>query len=209
MLNTIAEALQPGRRSIDRISEDLRALNSDLAAARTAYAEACLDCAEGKPDAEKRKQRAEIERDRIQKRCDELQAALAMAHAREQQKADEAARAEHAARWNTAVRVAEKRHEHISQKLAKSAAAFASDYVEAIRLTEELYVALPAMPDPTAAMLDKTLVEVAVRKELLRRDVDFAFSWPWGKPSLPEFLEPFSGALDVVRSWASRAKETL
>jgi hypothetical protein len=123
-----------------------------------------------------------------------------------QQQADQE-RTEKQARWQNAVKVAETRHEHISQKLAKSAEAFAKDYVEALRLTNELYEALPAMPDPTAAMIDKTLVETAVRKELLRRDVDFAFSWPWGKVNLPEFLEPFNGALSVIRNWAERAKD--
>jgi hypothetical protein len=116
-------------------------------------------------------------------------------------------RAEKIAKWQNAVKVAEKRHDHISQKLARSAEAFAKDYVEALALTNELYAALPAMPDPTAAMVDKSLVEIAVRKELLRRGASFAFHWPWGTVSLPEFVGQFSGALDVVRDWAERAKD--
>jgi hypothetical protein len=116
-------------------------------------------------------------------------------------------RAEKLAKWQNAVKVAEKRHEHISQKLAKSAEAFAKDYVEALALTNELYAALPAMPDPTAALIDNTLIEIAVRKELQRLDVGFAAITPWGKASIPEFLPQFAGALEVIKSWPTRVKE--
>jgi hypothetical protein len=206
MLNTLADALHPGRRSIDQISENLRALNTDIAAARAAYSEACLDVVEGKPEAEKRKQRVEAERDRIQKRCDELQAALALAHERERQKADEAAAAERAAYWQKVVQSAESRHAAV-QRLGKSMATFAADYIGVLKLNEELKVMLPPDHDSGAVMTDRIVLETAMRKELCRLGLSWCFSWPWGAVSLPEFIGQFNGALDVIRGCAAQAKD--
>lgn len=132
-----------------------------------------------------------------------LRLALSAAQSKLATQQAETERSERRARWQGVVTAAERRHESIL-KLARSAEAFAQDYVRALELNNELYAALPAqMPDPDAALLHKNLIEISVRKELLRRGVSFAFDWPWGVASLPEFTAQFDQALDVIKGWAA------
>jgi hypothetical protein len=206
MLTSLADTFRPIRRSVDRISEDLRALDTELAAANTAYAEACLDLVEGKPEAEKRKQRAEAERDRLTKRHDDLQAALALAQAREQQKADEAATAERRRIWENVSRLADERLT-ASRKMEQAAKEYAAAYKALLAKTEAVYVALPdaqrSRVDLDGAILRIQGVEEAARLELLRLGIEWSISYPW-KSEIQPFAGKFENATQVVHAWAPK-----
>ncbi len=110
------------------------------------------------------------------------------------------------AQWDKAVKLADARAA-AAAKVARSAAEFAADYTNLLRLTGDLTGALPDTPDPDAAWLRASQVETSVRKELIRLDVDWAMQWAWGKPALGEFLEPFRGAVTVVQRWRDAANK--
>lgn len=147
------------------------------------------------------KRDAEAARDK----ADALTAALATAWA--QMRAREAAAhlADQAAAWQHAVDLAASRVQHMA-KLEKSLATFAADYLEALRLNEELVAALPKNPDSQAAVTDRVTLETAMRKELCRRGLSFAFTWPYGVVNLPEFMPQFEGGLHVISQWAEARK---
>ncbi|OIT11703.1 hypothetical protein BL241_11560 [Ralstonia solanacearum] len=135
-------------------------------------------------------------------RVSAVRAALATARARLSAAQQQESRAELAARWDKAVGVAAERHV-IAQRLAKSAEQFAADYAALIEANSKLYAALPgSAPDPEAALMHNTLLETAVRMHLLKSGAGWAFSWPYGTVSLPDFREQNASALQVVRSWA-------
>lgn len=106
-------------------------------------------------------------------------------------------------RWDRAVSLAEVRNEVVA-RLAQSMAAFVSDYGELFNATTELSRALPCQPDPDGAMLHRDLVEIAVRKELVRLGL------PWALPGAASLqLEPiarrFEGIPDKIHQWGAAA----
>ncbi len=115
-----------------------------------------------------------------------------------------ASREAHMARWRTAIAVSARKLD-AEKRLAKSAKAFAEDYRAVMALNGEFHQAAPAIPDPEAAMAHATIIETAVRKELLRQGVPWAFSWPYGTVSLPEFLPQCEAAHELVKRWAPEA----
>jgi hypothetical protein len=134
-----------------------------------------------------------------------FEGALATAKAQQAAVQVKESRAAHVQRWANAERVAEKRHAHLTKKLHASLTQFATDYAEALKLNADLHHALPANPDPDAAMTHATLIETAVRKELLKQGLPWCFSWPYGVVSLPDFAHQFDDALEIVRRWAPKA----
>jgi len=187
--------------SVVRIESELCTLSATLETAHTTYAAACLDAAEGAPGAAERLLQAESERDRVNKRIAQARAALSVAQARAQVAAEAEATAARAAAWETAVAVAEKQYAHITGKLIPAIAALAGHYRTALELREQLQAALPSTPDADAPLLRRDSLETAMRQEMARAGLEFCFSWPWGRTSLPELEKTSSGALGLIRRW--------
>jgi hypothetical protein len=131
-------------------------------------------------------------------------AALTAAKARQVATTTSAARAELETKWTQAGVLAAERCA-AAAKFKRSLEAAARDYQTFIQLGSDLTAALPESPDLDAAMLRSTDVEIAIKKEMLRVGFDFVFSWPYGKVSLPNFLEPFEATAQLVRQWRDSA----
>ena len=139
--------------------------------------------------------------DAAREKADALTAALMTARAQLSARQASAWLEERAAAWQHAVDLAARRVHHMA-KLEKSANAFVADYLEALRANEELVAALPSNPDSAAAITDRMTLETALRKELCRLGLPWAFTWPYGTVNLPEFLPQFEGGLHVISQWA-------
>jgi hypothetical protein len=131
-----------------------------------------------------------------------LRSALAAAQTKQvtaQTEADEEAKR---AERQKAIALAEDRHKAI-ERLAKTAAVFAAEYNAVLRINSDLLAHLPNH-DSMAALTDRYGLETALRKELVRLDLPWCFSWPYGKVSLPDLLPQFEGALGVIRNLLSK-----
>jgi hypothetical protein len=204
MLNQLADAIRP---SIPRLESQLAQAEANLSSKQAILDSLLVSGELDSPVVSK----ADAEVAVAERKLKNIQRLLADARSKQsaEQATEQAAkeRAEKRASWAAVVAAAEKRHAHISQKLAKSAEEFAQDYVQALKLTAELYASLPApMPDPEVALLHKDLIEISVRKELQRQGVDYERGWPWGVEGIygiPDFLPQYDNALDVIRRWAA------
>lgn len=179
-------------------SESLEA-NNQLEDARNAWAECLADEAEGTGGSaatEKAEQALQLAKQVADKAAAAVRAVEARQHATEVN----SERAALAARWAKAERLAEARTKKAAG-LKKTAETFAADWLSLMDLTQELNDALPLKPDPDAGLLWGSHIESAVRMELLRLGVDWAFPWPFGKVSLPEFMAPFEDTQKVIQGW--------
>ena len=201
MLSTVT----PKQETLDRIVGELQTLDADIAAATRARGIASLEHEEGVAGADKRKQQAQSDIDRLAQRRKDLEEALLAAQAREKAARLAAMDADKGKAWKRAVDLASKRNDHIA-KLEKSLAQFAADYIEALRINDELVGSLPKNPDSHAAITDRFVLETALRRELTRNGLAWAFTWPYGVSTLPELMPQFEGALHVVSQWAEANK---
>jgi len=88
--------------------------------------------------------------------------------------------------------------------LGRVAKEFSDSYLALVASTQELNDAIrevDSQPDIDGLKLWSTHVETAVRAELFRLGIDWAFSWPYGRVSLPEFMPQFAEAEQVLRTW--------
>jgi hypothetical protein len=106
--------------------------------------------------------------------------------------------------WSRAEVLAAERAE-VAARLAKAVAAFSATYLDFMKVNADLTGALPEAPDLDAAFLRDVQVETGIRMELQRLGVDWAFNWPYGKISLPDFLEPFKATPDLIHQWRENA----
>ena len=186
-----------------RLAIALASAKDKLDHAREAWSDAVADEAEdkGTPGASDKAEKALT----LAKRdADKAAAALRAVDARQAKTAAGSERAALAEQWRKSETLTEARVA-AANRLARSMKEFASDYNTLLRLTGDITAVLPKAPDMDAAWLRASQVETSVRKELLRLDVDWAYSWPWGKVSLTDFVEPFKGAVSVVKRWRDSA----
>jgi hypothetical protein len=132
--------------------------------------------------------------------ADAYRQALQAARARQATADADEQHAAHRARWDDALAIADKRQATL-ERLAAVAAEFASTYTEALKLNSDLVAALPEVPDHDAGQLRFQHIETLVRQELVRLDVSWAFSHPWGKHSLEPMVPQFQRATALIHSW--------
>ena len=187
-----------------RLAADLTASQSRADAAHIAWAEATADeQAAGGTDTS-RSDALDEDLSRALREVNKLEKALEAVQARKETSAAAAARAELETKWTQAGVLAAERCA-AAVKFKRSLEAASRDYQAFIQLGSDLTAVLPEAPDLDAAMLRSTDVEIAVKKEMLRVGFDFVFSWPYGKVSLPNFLEPFEATAQLVRQWRDSA----
>jgi hypothetical protein len=87
------------------------------------------------------------------------------------------------------------------KKLHASLVAFAADYRDVLESNEQRFNSLVTVPDPDAAMFYTPVIETAVRLELVKHRIPWAFSWPWGDQQLPDFMAKFDGVPAMVKGW--------
>jgi hypothetical protein len=87
------------------------------------------------------------------------------------------------------------------KKLHLSLVQFAKDYRDVLESNEQRFNSLLTVPDPHAAMIYTASIETAVRQELVRHRLPWAFSWPWGEHELPDFLAKFEPVPALVKRW--------
>jgi hypothetical protein len=107
------------------------------------------------------------------------------------------------AEWKNTVKLAEDRQEAIT-RMAKSAADFARDYNEVLRINSDLLAHLPMSHDSIAALTDRPTLETTLRRHLVKNDLPWATQWAWGKVSLPDLVPQSEGALSVIRNLAPK-----
>jgi hypothetical protein len=90
-------------------------------------------------------------------------------------------------------------------RLAKSIEDFASCHEDFLKVNADLTGALPEAPDLDAAFLRDVQVETAIRMELQRLGVDWAYNWPYGIVSIPPFTPPFEATAALVSRWRESA----
>jgi hypothetical protein len=182
-----------------RLASELLEANNKLEEARNAWVECLADEAEGTGGAAAT-ENAEKALLLAKQVADKAAAAVRAVEARQRATEAISEREALAACWAKAERLTEARTKKAAT-LKKSAEAFAEDWLSLMALTQELNDALPFKPDPDAGLLWGTHVEIAVRQELLRLGVDWAFTCPFGKVSLPEFMPPFEDTQKVIQRW--------
>ena len=141
--------------------------------------------------------------EKAQRTRDKAVAALAAArerHALNQSASTVKATAE---KWAKAVSLAETREKQAAQ-MAQTIEAFATSYHTLQATTAEL---LGVMSDlipggvDDGALLWPRLVEQAVREELVRLGLPWAFPHPWGRESMHNLLDWFRSTVDAVKQW--------
>jgi hypothetical protein len=192
MLKQLVEAILPGA---SRLEAQLTEAEKDLQTKRLALNNLLIESGADGPAAAK----ASDAVDSAERRVKHLQGALAAAQERQRVSEVQTKQDAKRAAWQGAVKAAEERHAAI-MTLAKSMAAFAADYNAVLKINEALLAALPENCDAYANMTDRWSLETALRKELVRLGLDFAFSWPYGAVSLPPLLPQFDGALNVIKA---------
>jgi hypothetical protein len=191
MLRQLVEAILPGA---SRLEAQLGEAEKDLHTKRLALNTLLIESGADGPAAVK----ASDAFDSAERRVKHLQAALQAAQGRQRASEVEAEQDAQRAAWQNAVKLAEDRHAAV-EKLAASMAEFAADYQATLQANADLVAALPANPDNVANLTDRFALETALRKELVRLGISFAFVWPYGAATLPPLLPQFEGALEVVR----------
>jgi len=190
--------------AVSRLSAQLDSAQVDADNARTAHESSLVDHAlDSSAVDDKTLAKLKTAADGCRDRVASLEGALTTARARLSAAQAANDREEHRERWRAAIAVSAMKLD-AEKRLAKSAKAFAEDYRHVLALNGEFYQAAPAIPDPEAAMAHATIIETAVRKELLRHGVPWAFSWPYGTVSLPEFLPQCEAAHELVKRWAPK-----
>ena len=95
---------------------------------------------------------------------------------------------------------------------ARLAEDFSAAYLALALATDGLNNAIREVqqnPEVDGLLLWSTHIETAARKDLFRRGLDWAFQWPWGKPSLPEFMPQFEDAEKMIQNQAGSALDKL
>lgn len=191
MLKQLVEAILPGA---SRLEAQLGEAEADLQTKQLALNTLLIEAGADAPACTK----AADAFDAAERRVKHLRGALAAARTKEAAQQVAAEQDAQRAKWAAAINLAEQRHAAI-ERLTKSMAAFATGYNEVLKMTEVLRAALPANHDAYAALTNGEL-ETAMRKQLVKLDVEFAFSWPYGKVSLPDLVPTSEGALSVIRA---------
>jgi len=192
--------LKKAESTLARLTADRDSAKARLETASGAWGDALADQEEGNGDAALV---AKLEKalDAAQRDFFGKDAALKAAQSRLSAAQSAAKKNEHEAEWAKVISASEAR-KAAANELAKSMEAFAGDYIALQEATSALLASLPERPrDIDAALLFPSHIESAVRRELYRLGVNWAFSWPYGKGSLPEFLNQFLGASKVVGQW--------
>jgi hypothetical protein len=193
--------------TVDRITAELHDLPGILAAARAAYSTACLDLAENVPGAAERAQQAATERDRLDRRFDELRAALAAATEREQAATEREAAAEDARRRQVTIGLADQFEQHMVKRLASDIARVAKSYRIALELRERLAASIPRKLDPQHPVLHRGDWEGRMRREFARVGLSWAHPLPFGPNGVPTLEAESTGAAAVVRQWVNTEAE--
>lgn len=200
LLKSKTSAADSAQASVDRLTAELREAHEHAETVNTEWAEALLQEDVAASDRlEKAWQTAQRD---LQRKANALKAAkihLSNAQAEAQVKAITDT-------WGSVEAASAARAKAVNN-LARSAEVFAADWAALVAATAGLSDALPASAknDPDATLLWPVHIETAVRRELLRLGVDWAFNTPWGKVSIPEFLPQFQGAAEVVDRLKSQA----
>jgi hypothetical protein len=190
--------------AVAKIAGQLEAVQADADSARIAHESALVDHAiDQQSFDDKALAKLKASDDAARDRIASLSGALATARARLSAAQASNARELHRDSWNKAVSTSDMRLEAV-RRLDASTKAFAADYRAAMVMNGELYQALPANPDPDAALTHATIIETLVRKELLRLGVPWAFSWPYGASSIEPMLPQFEASAELVRGWAPK-----
>lgn len=197
MLKQLVETILSGA---SRLEAQLVAAEAELQTKRAVLNTLLLESGADGPAAAK----ASDAVDAAERRVKHLQAALQAAHAKHAAQQAEAKQDAKQAAWQAAARLADERHAAIVT-LAASAAAFAADYSTVLKINSDLLAALPANPDSIANLTDRFALETALRKQLVKLGLPWAFTWPYGKVNLPDLLPQSEGALSVVREAVSKA----
>jgi hypothetical protein len=199
--------VNPLAASLSRLENQIADADVDFQRKAAAHEALLVDAAiEGKPMDTQDIRRAEDLADLAQRRVSNLRKALATAKARQSAAQADTERAERLAHWKKTVQAAEAKHAAV-QRLEKSMAAFAADYVNVLKLNDVLRGLLPPSHDSGAALTDRALLETVLRKELVRLGLSWCFSWPWAVVDLPHLAPQSDGALSVVRRLAERTKD--
>lgn len=189
--------------TVDKLKADYEAALVRQESAKSAWGDALLADLDG-GFAAAELDRLEKELNRAMAEAAQAKARLDSAIARASKAESDASDASLRASWKRAVALAEDRTRS-AERLAEVSAKFASAYMEFLKVTADLTDALPRNLDRDAAILPRPSMDEAIRKELLRLGVDWAYSWPWGRVSLPEFLPRFRDAEGLVKTWAESA----
>lgn len=191
MLKQLVEAIRP---SVSRLESQLTEAEGDLAQKRSALDAMLIDGQIDGPAAA----RAADAVDAAERRTRNLRSALQAARERQRAAATGSEQESKRLAWQAAVKAAEARHAAV-EKLAVSMSQFAADYQTTLQANADLLAALPANPDNVANLSDRFVLETALRKELVRLGLPFAFVWPYGAATLPELMPQFDGALAVIK----------
>ncbi|MGA2083467.1 MAG: hypothetical protein ABSH53_23095 [Holophaga sp.] len=179
------------------------AAQAQLEQAHRAWSAALVSEAEGRPVEGSSADELELQLNNADRAADRAAAALEAAKVRLKWVRLRSDQATEADRWDRAETLAVERNQAVA-RLADSAAKFVNDYHELFKVTAELSGALPRQPDPDGAMLPRDLVEIAVRKELVRLGLPWALT---GAASLQ--LEPiaqrFEGIPNKIHGWRETA----
>lgn len=97
-------------------------------------------------------------------------------------------------------------HLALVKKMHASLTAFAADYRAVLDSNEQRFNSLVTVPDPDAAMIYTPLIETAVRLEMVKRGLPWAFDWPYGAIGIDEFLPKFEPVPELIRSWTETGK---
>lgn len=175
-----------------------------LEAALNAYGNALADYADGDGDETNvARLRKALESARI--KVDASEVALRTAQERRLSTLAREALANNAQQWDRAIALADDRQKAL-ESLSAVAVTFAKTWQEVVKLNNDLYGALPNAPDMYAAVLNVDQLEIAVRKELLRLGVGWAFSYPWGRETLPPMMDELEAVPSVFRTWRDQHK---
>jgi len=205
MEDKLLERLLKGKTSsLDQMKADYEAAESRREAASEAWGDAILAEAEGGRVETATMNRLERELDRAVVEATRKRAAYGAATARAAKLATETKVNENRVLWDKALSLAEARTE-AAERLAELSEAYAGAYFALVAANHALVEILPRDVDRDAGLLRDPDVEIVVRKDLFRLGIDWAFSWPWGRVSIPELMAPLKDAERCVKQWASAA----
>jgi hypothetical protein len=208
MLSSLASKLTGSNP--DKLAETIQRLTAERDAAKIrqdvasqAWGDALALQAEGDgdtPDTVK----LEREMDAASQAFRAKDAALTAAKARHGAAVVQASRDSMSEQWGKAEALAGARSAS-AVRLAQSIRDFAACHEDFLKVNAALTGALPEAPDPDAAFLRGAQVENAIRAEMQRLGVDWAFHWPWGTVSIPSFTPQFEATPDLIRHWRDSA----
>lgn len=204
MLTTLAPLKTLMQSKDDRLAAASKQAEADRKAAEEAsraYSNALVDAAEGRTSDPSAIAGLRKALHAAQEKARDSETVLAGLQARQRSAEAAESRDRVAKAWDKAVALADKRQAAV-RELGDTLAKLAGAYVAYQAATAELSTALPAVPDPDAALLRGGAVESAMLTELAKLGLNLGDTTsPSVLHSVPSFMDRFEGLPGVVRAW--------